>query len=83
MKAGANGNATEDVQGLKKLLTDRYYGRSVLSICRSDEIVPQGEEPYFTQASAIFDLSQDNIGCSYVVNGNPDEQGYTKVEKVF
>lgn len=43
-----------NLSGVKELLSDQYYGPSVLSLCRKNRFTPEGEEPYFTQASAYF-----------------------------
>lgn len=68
--------------GVGDLLRDKYYGQSVWSICRSNNIVVSQEAPFYTQASVIFNvpLNSDSSGLKdslveFVINGKPDEQG--------
>lgn len=62
-----------NLRGVIKMLKDQYYGKSVLSICRSTEIAPQNEDLYKTMATSIFVLDNEchKIGCYYQINGNP------------
>lgn len=55
--------------GIKTLLTDQYYGKNELSICRETDYI--GIE-FHTQATALFTVSA-NIApiCDYQINGNP------------
>ncbi|NRF32026.1 hypothetical protein [Vibrio coralliilyticus] len=57
--------------GVEQLLSDQYYGQTELSLCRETEFV--GSE-FFTQATALFSLSQGRPTCRYQVNGNPRTQ---------
>jgi hypothetical protein len=65
------------------LLSDQYYGKSVNSICRSNEIVPKGEEPYFTQATAVFAANGQSVNCAYLINGNPQSVPFVFIQDVF
>jgi hypothetical protein len=65
------------------LLSDQYYGKSVNSICRSNEIVPKGEEPYFTQATAVFAVNGQSVNCAYLINGNPQSIPFVFIQDVF
>lgn len=59
------------MNGIKTLLTDQYYGKTELSICRETAYI--GQE-FHTQATALFTVC---IGaapvCEYQVNGNPKD----------
>ena len=66
-----------------KVLLDQYYGKSVLSICREKEIVPEGEGAFFTQASAVFSTNGNIVNCAYLINGNPISKKYTVIHDVF
>lgn len=60
--------------GVNELLKDQYYGPSVLSVCRENRVCPEGEEGYFTQATAYFVLEKDirkQIQANYQINDNP------------
>lgn len=54
--------------GIKTLLTDQYYGKTELSICRETDYL--GIE-FHTQATALFSVSTSNSVCEYQINGNP------------
>lgn len=57
--------------GIKKVLTDQYYGETELSICRKTAY--SGRE-FYTQATAMFSVSADaKPVCEYQINGNPKE----------
>jgi hypothetical protein len=66
-----------------ELLSDRYYGDSVYSICRNCEITPDGEEPYFTQASAVFATNGKTVNCAYLINGNPITEPFILISDIF
>lgn len=74
-----------NLRGVIKLLKDQYYGKSVLSICRSDEIVPDFEDSYKTFATSIFviDNDCDRISCYYQINGNPRKNKLTYISNLF
>jgi hypothetical protein len=56
-------------QGIISLLTDQYYGKCELSICRETDYV--GQE-FHTQATALFTAAPGSAPiCEYQVNGNP------------
>lgn len=55
--------------GIKTLLTDQYYGKTELSICRETAYI--GQE-FHTQATALFTVGADAAPvCEYQINGNP------------
>lgn len=55
--------------GIKTLLTDQYYGKTELSICRETAYI--GVE-FHTQATALFTVSAGaKPVCEYQINGNP------------
>lgn len=55
--------------GIKTLLTDQYYGKTELSICRETNYI--GQE-FHTQATALFTVSSGTKPlCEYQINGNP------------
>lgn len=59
------------LNGITTLLTDQYYGKTELSICRETDYI--GAE-FHTQGT--FVLSIDNTGgyaCQYQINGNPKD----------
>jgi hypothetical protein len=66
-----------------QLLSDKYYGDSVLSICRKRDIIPTGEEPYFTQATAVFATNGKTSNCAYLINGNPQTVPFICIQDVF
>ncbi|MDO5516444.1 MAG: hypothetical protein Q4F66_02745 [Clostridium sp.] len=74
-----------NLRGVIKLLKDQYYGKSVLSICRSDDIVPEFEDSYKTMATSIFIIDNDcgRIGCYYQINGNPRKNKLSFIPDVF
>jgi len=74
-----------NLRGVIKLLKDQYYGKSVLSICRSTDIVPQNEDAYRTFATSIFVLDNDShkIGCYYQINGNPRKNKLIYIPDLF
>ena len=56
-------------QGIKTVLTDEYYGKTELSICRS---AYQGHSEFHTQATAFFKASiKGKPTCEFQINGNP------------
>ena len=56
-------------KGIKTLLTDQYYGRTELSICRETAYI--GQE-FHTQATVLFTVGADiEPKCEYQINGNP------------
>lgn len=74
--------------GVKAVLSDRYYGDSVWSVCRSNTLTAPQEEPYFTQASAIFHVTATEgvkvrVDCDYIINGNPANTLWTYWENIF
>lgn len=54
--------------GIMTLLTDRYYGKTELSICRETDYI--GLE-FHTQATALFTVGTTTHACEYQINGNP------------
>lgn len=56
------------VQGIKTLLTDQYYGKTELSICRETDYL---EKEFQTQATALFTVDKSSHVCEYQINGNP------------
>jgi hypothetical protein len=57
------------LDGIGSVLTDQYYGKTELSVCRETKYI--GQE-FHTQATAVFSASSDgNSGCLYQINGNP------------
>jgi hypothetical protein len=55
--------------GIVEVLTDQYYGKTELSICRETDYV--GQE-FFTQATAVFTATPaQNPQGLYQINGNP------------
>ncbi len=73
------------LNGVKNLLKDQYYGRSVMSICRESDICPVGEEMYTTQATVIFLVNNNcnDIGVSYQINGNPEKNKMIFKDRIF
>lgn len=61
------------MQGIKSVLQDQYFGDTELSICR----VANSPGQYFTQASVIFNASNDEVWSDYLINGNPRTKDYT------
>lgn len=58
-------------KGIKTLLTDQYYGKTELSICRETAYI--GQE-FHTQATALFTVSgAAKPVCEYQINGNPKD----------
>lgn len=55
-------------RGIKTLLSDQYYGRTELSICRETDYI--GTE-FHTQATALFTVNSNEWMCQYQINGNP------------
>lgn len=55
--------------GILSLLTDEYYGKTELSICRFAQF---GGE-YYTQATALLVNLPGFVSCEYQVNGNPKD----------
>lgn len=75
-------------EGVGDLLRDKYYGDSVWSICRSSNISVVQEQPYFTQASVIFNVPQDkneskDVVVEYVINNNPSVENVAQVWRPF
>lgn len=73
------------VNGVKELLKDEYYGKSVLSICRSSEICPRGEDLYNTQAAAILVVNNNcnDISTYYEINGKPKDNSFVFKDRIF
>jgi len=74
---------SDPVSNIFKILSDQYYGKSVLSICREKTIIPKGEDAYFTQASAVFSSNGNAVNCAYIINGNPIEHQFTLIADAF
>ena len=75
-------------EGVQAVLSDRYYGDSVWSVCRSNTLISAQEEPYFTQASAIFLVTpvagkKVSVDCDFVINGNPANGQWKKWKNIF
>ena len=64
--------------GIHQLLSDQYYGKTELSICR--EAAQSGQ--YYTQASVVFSASPDGLECDYVINGNPRNTNWQKMKLI-
>ncbi len=80
--------ANPTAEGVKAVLSDRYYGDSVWSVCRSNTLTAPQEEPYFTQASAIFHVTvvesgKVQVDCDYVINGNPANTPWKRWKNIF
>lgn len=73
------------LNGVKNLLKDQYYGKSVMSICRESDICPSGEKVYTTQATAIFLVNNNcnDISTYYQINGNPKENKMIFKDRIF
>ncbi len=56
--------------GIVQLLTDQYYGKTELSICRETAFV--GRE-FHTQATALYAVDELTQVCEYQINGNPKD----------
>lgn len=57
--------------GIKTLLTDQYYGKTELSICRETAYI--GQE-FHTQATALFTVNAAATPmCEFQINGNPKD----------
>ncbi|MDR1904793.1 MAG: hypothetical protein LBQ88_21220 [Treponema sp.] len=74
--------------GIGQVLRDNYYGESVWSICRSKSITVPDEDPYYTQASVIFNIPQTqdaakDVIIEYVINGNPLTPNIAKIWRPF
>ncbi len=72
-----------DIQGVVNVLKDQYFGESVMSICRVNKIIPPQEQPYFTQATAIFCSDSKSVNCAYQINGNPRTNKFTFIHDIF
>lgn len=60
---------TPTMDGIVSVLTDQYYGKCELSVCRETDYI--GQE-FHTQATAIFSSTPgENPVCTFQVNGNP------------
>lgn len=86
-RAEALMQARPDLQGIVDVVTDQYYGETVLSICRvfnsEPPFVVPGEEAYFTQATSIFFADGKSVDCLYQINGNPRTNPFTLIRDVF
>ncbi len=73
------------INGVKKLLKNQYYGKSVMSICRSSNICPKGEAAYNTQAAVMFVVNNNcnDISTYYEINGNPKDNKLIFKDRVF
>lgn len=61
--------ASPSRNGIVNVLTDQYYGKMELSICRETPYI--GQE-FHTQATALFSVTGDGAPeCDYQINGNP------------
>lgn len=64
------------LKGVGEVLTDQYYGRTELSICR--ETAYAGIE-FHTQATAVFSAKPSKPPvCEYQINGNPRNNPLTR-----
>jgi hypothetical protein len=66
---------TPTFDGVKQVLSDQYYGKTELSICR----VATKEKQYYTQATAIFTVAPGWVGATYQINGNPRTNPYKEM----
>jgi len=79
------------LEGVQNVLKDRYYGDSVWSVCRTANAdTPPEEAKFFTQASAIFVINDENnqnglpkIDCYYQINGNPETNNFYHWQDIF
>ena len=72
-----------NAQGIFDVVSDQYFGKTVLSVCREDQQTPEQEDPYFTQATAIFNCTDQGVNCAYQINGNPKNNSFTVMQDVF
>lgn len=59
--------------GIKRVLSDQYYGQTELSICR----VANAPGEYYTQATVILGTMPGSAWAEYLINGNPRTKPYT------
>jgi hypothetical protein len=71
------------VAGITDVLTDQYFGKTVLSVCRVNQQKLPTEEPYYTQATALFFCGESCVRCAYQLNGNPRSNTFTFIDDVF
>ena len=69
--------------GVYDVLRDQYFGETVFSVCRVNKQTPPQEEPYFTQATALFYVNGRSVNCAYQLNGNPRTNSYINVSDIF
>ena len=72
-----------NAQGIFDVVSDQYFGKTVLSVCREDQQTPEQEDPYFTQATAIFNCTDQGVNCAYQINGNPKNNSFTVMQDVL
>jgi hypothetical protein len=80
-------NANPSHEGVGNVLRDRYYGESVWSICRSNSVSVTQERPFYTQASVIFNVPQDNnefkdVVVEYVISTDKNKPVCPSVKNV-
>ncbi|TKD07946.1 hypothetical protein [Polyangium fumosum] len=61
-----------NIEAIKAVLRDQYYGETELSICR---IAGQPGQ-YFTQATFIGTAANGSVSADYLLNGNPRTKSY-------
>ncbi|RNC85694.1 MAG: hypothetical protein ED557_02675 [Balneola sp.] len=69
--------------GVFNVLSDQYFGSSVFSICRVNDVRPPQEDPYYTQATAIMYTDGTVMNAVYQINGNPRTNAYVYVYDIF
>jgi hypothetical protein len=86
-RAEANLQQEPNITGVCNVVTDQYYGETVLSVCRVNQTQPPfqvpTEEPYFTQATSIFIANGKTVDCAFQLNGNPRNNCFTYIEDIF
>lgn len=75
--------ANPEADGPVRVLSDQYFGETVYSVCRVNRETPPQEQPYYTQASALFAVDGSTVTAAYQLNGNPRSNPYTVVQDVF
>ena len=70
-------NQTPTQDGIKRVLSDQYYGQTELSICR----VANAPNEYYTQATVILSQGPTWAGAEYLINGNPRTKPYSVIKR--
>lgn len=72
-----------NLNGILAAVIDQYFGETVLSICRVNQQTPPQEQPYYTQATAIFYTDGKVCQTIYQLNGNPRTNRFTFNSDIF